>query len=459
MFREQLKYMELPVIRAPLRLLFKEEIEIQSNYNIYKIWKALTPEEQRFYKKMFQEVLEPRSLVYLNKRFDSLPPEIQQVIAMLKLQFPEGDYNWEEEDLVKTLEKMHWLYEPIMWQSYHAKIKRPLEKIPEEMTIDVFLREYPPERVIRANAESVYTEVPKQVEKNIMEFGYAPINKVIKTKKGDFVKAINSFGDYIYINMDEKPGDPQILLEEDEDQVFQVIYFNEILSNPGAVLGKQRRFKKRLGAHKRRTKLINRPIFLGLINWERPKIRKSKITSRIDSWLNYLEFSRSESKTIIDDIYNQSPSYYNTDTNKFEPKISLWGFFTQDQNPAKFTRGRFRALERDTEVKEPEKKLRESSESIEVLFEEFPTVLTTEEEGKVFYVGEKWKFRGKDRETDTFRHQGVISTIREPANAILIPIDYIIINSYLVPPLKREITVLSSEAELQKATDKLKSFK
>lgn len=460
MFREDIKYVELPVIRAPLILLSKETLEIQSNYNLYKIWKSLTDEEKSFYKDTFQKVLEPRSLVYLNKKFHFLPPEIQENIYILKLQFPEGDYDWEEKDLVKTLEKMYWLYEAVMWQSYHAKIKRPLKKIPKELTIDMFLREYQPKRIIRANEGSVKSTIPKKISESIMEFGYVPSNKVVSTEKGIFVKAINPFGDYVYINMDEESGKPQILLEEDEDKVFQVIYFNEILSRPGAVLGKQKRFKKRLGMHKRRTKLIDRPLFLGFINWEQPKIRKTKITNRIDSWLNYLEFSRAESKKIIDDIYDKSSVYYDKDTGRFEPKISLWGFFTQDQNPAKFTGGRFRALGRDKEIEESEStESTESTESIEILLEEFPTATlsTEEEEGNVFYIGEKWKFYGKD-EANIFRYRGQIPTIRETPNAVLIPIDYILINSYLVPPLRRGITVLSSERELQKATEELKSF-
>ena len=257
--------------------------------------------------------------------------------------------------------------------------------------------------------------------------------------------------------MDVEDFEPTILLEEDEDRVYQVIYFNEILSNPGLTLSKQMRFKKRLNAHKRRTRWINRPLFLGLINWERPKIRKSKITERIDPWLNYLEFSRKDSTELFSNIYGQAKPYYNEETGNFEPKISLWGFFTQDQNPAKFTKGKFRALGKDKEIVEPVSKTKKPGK---FLLDEFPPILLEEEvkKGKYFSLGEKWKFRGKDQEADTFSFRGFIPKIRDPANAILIPIDHILINDYLVPPLRREITVLTSDKEMKKAVEKLKTF-
>ena len=159
---KNIAFVNIPVITPPLRLLHKEELKLLSNHMLYLIWKDLSEEEKRLYRGLFQETLESQSLVFLNKKKD-LPPELRDALSILKLQFPEGDYNWEEEDLVKTLEKTHWLYEPIMWESYQRSIKKQLEKIPKEATVEFFLRDYPPERIIRAKEETVRTKLPEGI--------------------------------------------------------------------------------------------------------------------------------------------------------------------------------------------------------------------------------------------------------------------------------------------------------
>lgn len=359
------QFTEIPVITSELFVGYGtlKEMEI---YALYKVWKSLTKTQKQKYRKDFQRALEPRSLTFQNKKDPALiPPEI-------KLLFNEVDYDWEEMDLVKTLEKMYFVYEPRYWQSFQMK------------------------------------------------------------RRGVF-----------------------------------------------------------------------RPLFLGYIDWNSPKISKDRVYNnirRIGSWMEYADIDTQDVNKILDgviSIVENKGAYINPRTQRFEPDISLWVFFTQDQNPVEYTRGKFRTLGKDEEVtqvdisplesKEFRRKVQEilmaqeemssleSSESLEEIpiitldsSEDLPPVFPGfRERGNVFYIGRNWKFRGKDRDSGILYFRGDISdpTARTRINVLpesprvsLVNLKGVYEKDYLIPPLKRGVTFIASEEDLQKAIQDIKHY-
>lgn len=362
------QFINIPVITSEAFIGYEalKEMEI---YAIYRIWKSLSKSQKQKYRKDFQRALQPRSLAFQNKKDPALiPPE-------LKLLFNEVDYDWEEMDLVKTLEKMYFVYEPRYWWSFQIK------------------------------------------------------------RRGVF-----------------------------------------------------------------------RPLFLGYIDWRSPKISKRGLyedISRIRRWMEYIDIEKQEINKILDDVtktIEDKGAYVNPRTERFEPDISLWVFFTQDQNPAAYTQGKFRALGRDKEVTQAEvsplkteefrRKVQEiltaqeeisptesleTSESVEDVGkitlakpeDISPLFLGLKERGNVFYIGQKWKFNGKDRDSGVLHFTGYISdpTARSKTNilpesprASLVNLKGVYEKDYLIPPLKRGLTFISSEEDLRKAIQDIKRY-
>lgn len=341
------QFKTIPVITSEVFIGYEalKEMEI---YAIYRIWKSLSKSQKQKYRKDFQRALQPRSLAFQNKKDPSLiPPE-------LKLLFNEVDYDWEEMDLVKTLEKMYFVYEPRYWWSFQIK------------------------------------------------------------RRGVF-----------------------------------------------------------------------RPLFLGYIDWRSPKISKHGLYDdirRIRRWMEYIDIDTQEINKVLDDVIKtieDKGAYVNPRTERFEPDISLWVFFTQDQNPAAYTQGKFRALGRDEKETEAEISPESFDISTSSSFEEDRLNITLEasedlpifpglkERGNVFNVGQNWKFRGKDRDSGVLYFVGDISdpTTRSKMNilpesprASLINLKGVYEKGYLIPPLKRGLTFISSEEDLQKAIRDIKQY-
>lgn len=378
---------DLPVIKSEMKLISPDELlqlEIMDIYGIYRIWMGLTPEEKRRQRGNFQKALKPRSLVYLNK----ISPD--SISDNIRLQFSPKDYDWDETDLVKTLEKMYFVYEPRYWKSF-------------------------------------------------------------QTYKFKYVGA----------------GAP-------------------------------------------------RPLFMGFINWNGVKSQRGmeNYFEQIENFLEDLDISEDDSIRAVDrlrGLIREKGAYINPRTGKAEPKISLWVFFTQDQNPNKYTGGRFRALARDkpipvvTPPPSPVEEVssEEEEEEVVVLLEggspefaeevkkiekavqgsirpgETPESITRKRmiatrraflekpEENVFYLGKLWgptKPKFTNFETPIIRLRGKMPVsrsrkrgelIKEPARAVLINLREVYEKDYLLPPLRRGVTVLASKEDLDEATTEL----
>lgn len=371
---KEVEIIDIPVIKASHvgefeRFVGVEGLEKLSMHQIYKAWERLSMEEKEVYKDDFNKVLEPRSLVYVNKtRPNSIDPKI-------KLQYDPVLYDWEDTDYISSLERMHWIYEPVFWKSYQQYRKSSI-----------------------------------------------------------------------------------------------------------------------------------RPLFLGLINWERPKLSTKEVVNNIVGvmdWLEYLDIPSSEVKKAMEEIASMNKTYINPTTNQYEPRITLWAFFTQDQNPARYTRGKFKALKQNIDLIRASKdigvdeSLENVDESFEIVLDEIPENIPSEDklqsdifdetiedlsfegipplrdepikeqaEDKDLYfnIGKDWKFRGKDKFTDILNFQGRIANpksrskrqkIKEQPTATLRDVSLIYKKNYLLPPLKRAVTTIFSEEDLQKAIEEL----
>jgi len=373
---------DLPVIKSTRKLLPPEELmplELMDNYGIYGYWMSLTPEEKRKQRRNFQKALEPRSLVYLNKISpDSIPDNIRS-------QFSPKDYDWEETDLVASLEKMHFVYEPRYWKSFQTH-------------------------------------------------GFKYVGK---------------------------------------------------------------RYLK--------------PLFMGFISWNRVKSKKrmGDYFEQIENFLEDLDISEEDSIRAVDrlrGLVRERGAYINPRTGKAEPKISLWVFFTQDQNPREYTGGRFRALARDKPTPTPspveEVSSEEEEEDVRVLIggpspehdEDIETIEKAVQESirpgespesvamkrriaikraffekseeNVFSLGKFWgptKPKYTNSETPIIRLQGEMPArtrkrgemIKGKVNAVLINLREVYDKNYLLPPLRRGVTVIASKEDLNAATTEL----
>lgn len=344
---------DLPHVLTPRpRFVGAEGLERMEMYQIYRIWMQLSDTEKKDGRADFQRMLQSRSLVFLYKNDpDSIDP-------ILRLQYNPTIYDWEEEDLVKTLETMYWIYEPRYWKSYQQ-------------------------------------------------------------------------------------------------------------------------FRRH----------VQRPLFLGWIEWQRPKLLTKNVVENIvaiEGWMAYLDIPQEEITRIMHQIAQANKTYINPVTQRYEPEISLWAFFTQDQNPARYTAGRFRALGKgvgdvvsfdevlteDLETKDlPEIVLQEDVERSqghefqETL--EIPPSQSLLKGVNLFDIGRGWQFLRKDRDSGALALRGIITDpksrtrrpkIKENPIATLTDLTDLYKQDYLLPPLKRGITVLSSFEDLEKAIQQIGEY-
>ena len=91
-----------------------------------------------------------------------------------------------------------------------------------------------------------------------------------------------------------------------------------------------------------------KPIFVGFINWN-----SAKSKFKFPKFMEFLNRDLKQFGMEPEQIQNveryvtgavEQNSYINPRTGKAEPIDSLWIFYTQDQNPFKYTKGRFKAL-------------------------------------------------------------------------------------------------------------------
>nr|QBK91725.1 MAG: hypothetical protein LCPAC304_00510 [Pithovirus LCPAC304] len=323
------------------RFVGAEGLERMEMYQIYRIWMQLSDTEKRDGRQDFQRMLQSRSLVFLYKNDpDSIDP-------ILRLQYNPTIYDWEEEDLVKTLETMYWIYEPRYWKSYQQ-------------------------------------------------------------------------------------------------------------------------FRRH----------VQRPLFLGWIEWQRPKLLTKDVVENIvaiEGWMSYLDIPQEEITRIMHQIAHANKTYINPSTHRYEPEISLWAFFTQDQNPARYTAGKFRALGKGMgDVMSFDEILTEEFEEDlpEIILEEdmelsLPPPQSSLKGANVFDIGRGWQFLRKDRDSGALTLRGIITDpksrtkrqkIKEKPIATLTDLTYLYKQDYLLPPLKRGITVLSSKEDLEKAIQQIGEY-
>lgn len=386
-----LEFSGIPVIKSKRRLSDISEItkvgelEYLALYDIYTSWMNLNPKEKKKYRRRYQEALKPRSLVYINKTSpESIPKNVF-------LQFTADDYDWEETDLVETLEKMYWVYEPQYWKSFQSH-----------------------------------------------KFKYVG------------------------------RGAPRYL-------------------------------------------------FMGFIDWN---IAKSKTDieenfERIEDWLEAIGVPTEDSMVTTDlirDLVKSKGSYIDPITGRVMPKISLWVFFTQDQNPKKYTGGKIKALARDgyspssnydgsvniiTEdddgIYEMETKRvlerieRDVEQSFENSIKPDDTPETIQKKRKIadfnrmeaikktFFknssgnyinIGKGWSYPKINKKTQTISligrvpvmESGKKEIIRERAKANLVNLKEIYDKGYLLPPLKREATIIASKDDLFRAIKELNKY-
>lgn len=404
-FSKNLDFNNIPVIKWPGKTIEQEELlctglECLDIYGIYKVWERLTPGQKKRQRSLFQEALKPHSLVYINK---TSPHSISSDI---RKQFTTKDYDWEETDFVKTLEKMYFVYEPKYWSSFQTY-------------------------------------------------------------------------DFKYVGK-------------------------------GAL----------------------RPLFMGFIDWDEAKSPKTMNSyfEQIEYFLEDTDVPEEDSIRVVDYLKNliaEKGAYTNPKTGKSEPKISLWVFFTQDQNPKKYTGGRFRALAKDKdeysvsakvssdegfessensessededvrvimdgpspESEDNELELEkaliasirpgESAESISEMRWKARMRLFNKPKENTFYLGNSWGFsniilpkRTKTKLGKTKLPEPKIVEVRKGRipkltrkkketmsvdKAILINIREIYDRNYLLPPLRRGVTVLSSQQDFYDAIEELKN--
>ena len=220
-------------------------------------------------------------------------------------------------------------------------------------------------------------------------------------------------------------------------------------------------------------------------------------------WLENLDVPHDEAYSAVDgirDLVRERGAYIDPKTGKMEPKISLWVFFTQDQDPKRYTKGKFRVLSKDKtgSLKSSSTLNIESLEDVNVILDD-PKVMKEMEELKneietemrksiterdtpetigkkretaykrflfekpgetVFDLGKDWKFERKDKNTEIIYLQGKMpipksrkrgAVIPGKAFAALINLDKLYEKDYLIPPRRRGVTIISSKEDLDEA--------